>query len=171
MKKYIKSDVDLEPGKYVGGKLSDFGEDMPIERASDIYKYIYDFSDNYIVCYTYKSSGNGKYELWRHVGFNDVCSVLDELPIKDGVDLIDRQTYLEIVAYNGNKQSVVYLYPISERKTNEILSLVDSIEIHDYISDFDDIITKIVVEESKSLNDVDDMSFRDIVHYILQGWG
>lgn len=161
MKRYIKSDVDLNPEKYVGGKLSDFKEDAPIERASDIYKYIYDFSDGYLVCLPDVATGHGRYDIISPpVQFEDISLLFEVVSIKDGVDLIDRQTYLEIVAYNGAKQTKVLLYPISANKAADLLGLANIRADRSF--DYD--VQQMVDEDIERLG-VDDE------HYILQGWG
>ena len=160
MKRYIKSGVELNPNKYVGGKLSDFEAEAPIERASNICKYIYDFSDGYLICRPGIRLGNGRYDIIpQPVQFNEILGIFESLPIKDGADLIDHQTYLEIIAYCGSRRSVVYLYPISKSREEALLALAYS----DVNDKFDYDVQQKIDEDIQRLGVNDE-------HYILQGW-
>lgn len=164
---FIKAAVDLNPEEYVGGKiLESFDDDGGLERSGEIFNCIYSFSSNYLVCHTSISSGHGRFELWTPVKFGDIQDLFESMAIKEGVDLIDHQTYLEVVAYYGNHKDVAYLYPISQKKIDEISQLVNDIESDEdyYGYALDDAIDILVDADSKILGTPDE-------HIILQSWG
>jgi hypothetical protein len=155
---YIHSSVELDPQEFIGGRVADFSEELPITRAGDIFNYIYQYGRNYLVCYTFISLGHGRYELWQSPDFRDVSGLFESLSIKEGVDLIDHQTYLEVVAYYGTNRQYVYLYPISESKTEELFWKSETTD-----ESFDYVVSDMIDADKEVLGTDDE-------HYILQNW-
>lgn len=158
---YINANVNLDPRDYIGGRLDDYREDVPEERATEIYDYIANYSKNILVCYTDRALGHNRYELWVNPEFSDINDLFDSLAIKEGTDLIDHQTFLEVIAYYGGHRECVYLYPISDNKLTEIFDIVDASDDMDF--EFDNAITSLIDADRETLGNVDE-------HSILQGW-
>lgn len=159
---YINANVNLDPRDYIGGRLYDFGDELPEGRTAEIYDYIANYSKNILVCYTDRPVGHGRYELWVNPEFSDINDLFDSLAIKEGADLIDHQTFLEVIAYYGGHREYVYLYPISDNKLTEIFDMVDASD-DDTDFEFDNVITSLIDANRETLGNVDE-------HSILQGW-
>ena len=122
-------------GEYIGGKLFDFveqygypddtdeSEEAWIKRAETMDNYIVDFSSNYIV---YKPDSYNKFELWSSDIDYYTHEMWEGLAIKEGVDLIAFPLYLEAIGYYGRGEDVVYLYPISNEKADELSEIIDN---------------------------------------------
>lgn len=135
MKLWLEEGIDSNTGEYIGGKLSDFveqygypddtdeSEEAWVKRSQIIDNYIVDFSSNYIV---YKSDSYNKFELWSSDIYGYVMDMWEGMAIKEGVDLIAYPNYLKAVGYYGRSEDVVYLYPISEEKADELSEIIDN---------------------------------------------
>ena len=120
-------------GEYIGGKLFDFveqygypddtNEELWVDRAETMDNYIVDFSSNYIV---YTPDSYNKFELWSSDIYGYVLDMWEGLAIKEGVDLIAYPNYLKAIGYYGRSEDVVYLYPISEEKADELSEIIDN---------------------------------------------
>ena len=135
MKKYIKS--NSEDTKYIGGKLydlpeeyHDFGDDadeLRMERSETQDEYFLQFADHYLIyCPDYK---NNKFEL--HPTDEGLNYIAETMPIKDGVDLVAYPDHLELIAYYSGRETIAYLYPISDSKFDELCEILEN-------SDFDE---------------------------------
>ena len=122
-------------GEYIGGKLSDISEQADFEteegedayfelieeRAETINDYILDFSSYYI-----RYSPDNSYSKFELCTNDYAVEVWEILAIKEGVDLIAYPNYLKAVGYYGRREDVVYLYPISEEKADELSEIIDN---------------------------------------------
>lgn len=138
MKLWLEESSDSNTGEYIGGKLSDIqkqadfeteeGEDayykLIEERTKPIDNYIVDFS-SYYICYR-PDDYYYKFELWSGDIYGHVLDMWEGMAIKEGVDLIAYPNYLKAVGYYGTREDVVYLYPISEEKADELSEIIDN---------------------------------------------
>ena len=167
MKIYINSSVDLNPSEYVGGKLYSLdSESNHLVRGAEIFKTIYSFSPNILVCRLAAHYGHSKYIIWENPGVEDVSNLMDTMSIKDGVDLINHQTYLELIAYNTGYKDIAYLYPISVTKLNELQQIADSLNADETYCGYalDDAVARLLAKDSITMGTNDE-------HMILQYWG
>lgn len=162
MKRYIKANDDSK--EYIGGRLADM--DYDAYRTDDAYydaldfrfdtqsRYISEFASDYIVYFPDRSVG--QFDCYLSVP-NLLFDVTEGMAVKDGIDVIAQTDHIEVVAYDGNGEEIVKLYPISGDIAYEIESAMEH-------SDFD---VSTVIEGKIAQHAWSGASIEDV----LKSWG